>query len=92
MSVRLAFAVAAHMRPDILLLDEVFAVGDLGFQAKCVARIDQFRHDGKTIVLVTHNLQGVIDRCDRALLIDHGKLLLDDMPQHVHATSSQLIR
>jgi ABC-type polysaccharide/polyol phosphate transport system ATPase subunit len=92
MYVRLGFSVAAHMRPDILLLDEVFAVGDAGFQAKCIARIDEFRRAGKTIVLVTHALQSVIDRCDRALLLDHGRLAEDDDPTRVLEAYAALTR
>jgi len=80
MYLRLAFAVAAHLNPDVLLLDEVLAVGDVAFQAKCMARITDFRAQGKTIVLVTHVLQHALDLCDRALLIHHGGLVDDGPP------------
>lgn len=83
MYVRLAFAVAAHLDPDVLLIDEVLAVGDAAFQAKCMARIDEFREHGKTIVLVTHALQRVVEMCDRAILIHHGVVLEDGLPQQV---------
>jgi ABC-2 type transport system ATP-binding protein len=83
MYVRLAFAVAAHLDPDVLLIDEVLAVGDAAFQAKCLARIDEFRQHGKTIILVTHALQRVVEMCDRALLIHHGAVLEDGPPQQV---------
>ena len=83
MYVRLAFAVAAHLDPDVLLIDEVLAVGDAAFQAKCIARIDEFRQQGKTIILVTHALQKVVEMCDRALLLHHGNLLEDGPPQDV---------
>jgi ABC-2 type transport system ATP-binding protein len=83
MYLRLAFAVAAHLDPDVLLIDEVLAVGDASFQAKCMTRIDEFRQQGKTIILVTHALQSVVDMCDRALLIDHGAVLDDGPPQQV---------
>jgi ABC-2 type transport system ATP-binding protein len=83
MYVRLAFAVAAHLDPDVLLIDEVLAVGDAAFQAKCLARIDEFRQDGKTIILVTHALQRIVEMCDRALLIHHGVVLEDGPPLEV---------
>jgi ABC-2 type transport system ATP-binding protein len=83
MHVRLAFAVAAHVDPDILLLDEVLAVGDVGFQAKCLKRIDRFRQEQKTIVLVTHNLPSVQPYCDRAILIHHGQIAEDGSPDSV---------
>ena len=83
MYVRLAFAVAAHLDPDVLLIDEVLAVGDAAFQAKCLARIDEFRQQGKTIILVTHALQRVVEMCDRALLLHHGSLVEDGPPQDV---------
>ncbi len=83
MLVRLAFAVASQIDPDILLLDEVLAVGDAEFQAKCLRRVAEFRESGKTILLVTHALSNVVDICDRALLIDHGRLLEDGVPRDV---------
>jgi ABC-type polysaccharide/polyol phosphate transport system ATPase subunit len=83
MYVRLAFAIAAHLDPDVLLIDEVLAVGDAAFQAKCLTRIDEFREQGKTIVLVTHALQRVVEMCDRAILIHHGVLLEDGPPPQV---------
>jgi len=83
MLVRLAFAVAAQVDPDVLLLDEVLAVGDAEFQMKCLERIAEFRHAGKTIVLVTHALASYATTVDRALLIDHGALLEDGPPARV---------
>lgn len=91
MYVRLAFAVAAHLKPDVLLLDEVLAVGDAAFQAKCRARIEEFRTSGKTILLVTHALPEVIDMCDRALLIEHGQVVDDGRPGPVLTTYSTLL-
>ncbi|MBV9545675.1 MAG: ABC transporter ATP-binding protein, partial [Chloroflexi bacterium] len=91
MYVRLAFAVAAHLKPDVLLLDEVLAVGDAAFQAKCRARIEEFRRAGKTIILVTHALPDVIQMCDRALLLEHGVILDDGRPDDVLATYSQVL-
>lgn len=77
MFVRLGFAVAIHTDPDILLVDEVLAVGDEAFQRKCLERITQFQKDGRTIVLVTHNLSQVVELCDRAILLDHGRKVFD---------------
>lgn len=78
MYVRLGFSVAAHLEPDIVLLDEVLAVGDLAFQAKCLDRIAALRKDGATIVFISHDLASVYRLCDRALLLDRGRLLMDD--------------
>jgi ABC-2 type transport system ATP-binding protein len=83
MLVRLGFAVAVHVDPDILLIDEVLAVGDEAFQRRCLERIARFRRDGRTIVLVTHALDTVIDVCDRAVMLDHGRIHLCDRPTEV---------
>jgi ABC-2 type transport system ATP-binding protein len=77
MYVRLAFAVAVHVDPDILLVDEVLAVGDEPFQRKCMDRIREFQHDGRTIVLVTHSLDQVADVCDRAVVLESGRVIAD---------------
>ncbi len=78
MYVRLAFAVAAHLDPEILLVDEVLAVGDAEFQKKCIGKMQQVsRNEGRTIVFVSHNMASIRRICDRALLIDHGRVLLD---------------
>jgi ABC-2 type transport system ATP-binding protein len=74
MLVRLGFAVAVHVEPDVLLVDEVLAVGDEAFQAKCLDRVRAFQRDGRTIVLVTHALDTVVEICDRAAMLDHGSL------------------
>lgn len=74
MQMRLAFAIAVHIDPDILLIDEVLAVGDMAFQQKCLNRIDQFRQQGCTIVLVTHEASLVRDLCDEALWLRHGQI------------------
>jgi len=83
MLVRLGFAVAVHVDPDVLLIDEVLAVGDEAFQAKCLERIRTFQHEGRTIVLVTHALDTVIDICDRAAMLHHGELHAIGMPDDV---------
>jgi len=80
MYVRLAFAVAVHVDPEILLVDEVLAVGDEPFQRKCLERIKDFQRDGRTIVFVTHGLDMVRQLCDRALLLEHGKVIVDGTP------------
>jgi ABC-2 type transport system ATP-binding protein len=80
MYVRLAFAVAVHVDPDILLVDEVLAVGDEPFQAKCMDRIRSFQHEGRTIVLVSHALDQVADVCDRAIVLENGRIQVDGEP------------
>jgi len=83
MYVRLGFSVAAHLDPDIVLLDEVLAVGDVAFQAKCLDRIAELRKSGRTIVFVSHDLASVYRICDRAILLDRGRVLLDGEPRSV---------
>jgi ABC-2 type transport system ATP-binding protein len=77
MYVRLAFAIAIHTDPDLLLVDEVLAVGDEPFQRKCMDRIRAFQRAGKTIVLVTHSLEQVGELCDRTVVLDHGTVIYD---------------
>jgi len=78
MYVRLAFAVAAHLDPDILIVDEVLAVGDVGFQKKCLSRMDEsMRKEGRTILFVSHNMQAIRHLCTRAVLLENGCLTLD---------------
>jgi len=80
MYVRLAFAVAVHVDPDILLVDEVLAVGDEPFQRKCMDRIRGFQAEGRTIILVTHSLSQVAEVCDRAVVLQHGQVAADGAP------------
>ncbi len=75
MFVRLAFAVAVSVDPDILVVDEALAVGDAAFQAKCLRRIDDIRKRGGTILIVTHAVEQVAHHCDRAILLDNGCVL-----------------
>ena len=75
--VRLGFAIAVHVEPDILLVDEVLAVGDEAFQAKCLAKIAEFQDQGCTILFVTHALDLVPRLCSRGLVLDHGRVLHD---------------
>jgi len=77
MQTRLAFAVAAHLEPEILLVDEVLAVGDLAFQKKCLGKMDEVAHAGRTIFFVSHQMNQVRRLCSRVLWIDSGKLVMD---------------
>lgn len=77
MYVRLAFAIAVHVDPDILLVDEVLAVGDEPFQAKCMNKIREFQHDGRTIVFVSHSASQIEDLCDRVVVLSHGQIVYD---------------
>ena len=90
MYLRLGFAIAAHLEADILLLDEVLAVGDANFQAKCINRVTELKEAGKTIVFVSHNLSAVESLCDRALLLDHGQVVASGPPKDVIAEYEQL--
>ncbi|MBV8056746.1 MAG: ATP-binding cassette domain-containing protein [Deltaproteobacteria bacterium] len=78
MYVRLAFAVAAHLEPEILLVDEVLAVGDAEFQKKCLGKIDEVsRREGRTVLLVSHNMAAIAEMANRALLLDAGSVVID---------------
>ena len=81
MYVKLGFAVAVELDPDILLIDEVLAVGDVAFQLKCLDRIRDFQRKNKTMLIVSHALQTVEDFCDRVLLINNGQVVEDGNPQ-----------
>ena len=77
MQMRLGFAIAANLDPDVLLLDEIFAVGDEEFQKQCRRTLEQFLADGKTILFVSHASTSVRDVCQRVCLLEHGHLLFD---------------
>jgi lipopolysaccharide transport system ATP-binding protein len=83
MYVRLGFAVAVHVKPKILLVDEVLAVGDAEFQRKCFDHIEKLRQDKVTIVLVSHDLENVKRFCDRAVLLNHGVIAAEGEPEEV---------
>lgn len=84
MHVRLAFAVAAHLEPDILLIDEVLAVGDAQFQKKCLGKMQEVSEkDGRTILFVSHNMSAITRLCTRSLLLDAGQIAKDDSPEEV---------
>ena len=77
MYLRLAFAVAVHTSPEVFLIDEILAVGDEPFQKKCLAKIKELAAEGKTLVVVSHDLDMVAKICDRGVLLDHGNVLMD---------------
>ncbi len=81
MYVRLAFAVAAHLEPEILLVDEVLAVGDAAFQEKCLGKMNEISNTGRTIVLVSHNMGAITQLCKRCILIEKGRIT-EDGPTH----------
>src|SRR6202008_936171 len=77
MYVRLAFAVAAHLEPEILIVDEVLAVGDVAFQRKCLNKMEDVKQHGRTILFVSHSMQAVTRLCDRAVMISGGTIQKD---------------
>jgi ABC-type polysaccharide/polyol phosphate transport system ATPase subunit len=81
MYMRLAFSVATEVNPDILLVDEILAVGDTPFQQKCLDRLNRFRRSGKTILFVTHSAPHVLSFCDRVVLLENGKMLFHGEPE-----------
>jgi lipopolysaccharide transport system ATP-binding protein len=96
MYMRLGFAIAVQVNPDILLMDEILAVGDAEFQQKCLQRVEEFRERGKTIILVSHDMHAIRQYCRRVVLLDAGQLVADgpadevlaryEALQHQHAT------
>ncbi len=91
MVVRLAFAIATAVTPEILIIDEALAVGDEAFQRKCYARIRELQDSGATILFVSHSAQSVIDLCSRAVLMDAGEMLLEASPKEVITSYQRLI-
>lgn len=89
MQVRLGFSVAVHIRPEILLVDEVLAVGDEPFQKKCLTKIAQFKEQGVTILLVTHNMENVLEHCDQAAWVREGRIEVSGEPAAVIAAYRQ---
>ncbi len=92
MQMRLAFAVAAHLDPEILLVDEVLAVGDVAFQKKCLNKMDEVTTKGRTVLLVSHNLEAIQHLCRRALLIDRGAIVRIGDPEQVCDFYRQLVQ
>ena len=91
MYLRLGFSIAAHLDPEILLLDEVLAVGDAAFQAKCLDRVTELKRNGTTIVFISHNLQAVSRLCERTLLLRTGKILSDGPTNEVIAEYERIL-
>jgi lipopolysaccharide transport system ATP-binding protein len=83
MYVRLAFSVAIHMNPDILIIDEALAVGDIRFQRKCFRRLEELKNSGVAILFVTHSADSIVNYCDRAVLLDDGRVLSIGEPKDV---------
>jgi lipopolysaccharide transport system ATP-binding protein len=92
MYMRLAFAVAAHLEPDILFVDEVLAVGDLAFQKKCLSKVGDFARQGRTVMFVSHNLVAVQNLCEHVIWLDNGRVAqqghADDVIAHYRQTNS----
>ena len=97
MYMRLAFSVAAHLEPEILLVDEVLAVGDAAFQKKCLGKMDRVAREGRTVLFVSHNMTAILKLCSRAMLVDHGcvveisgtNAVVDNYLRTVHVSSNQ---
>lgn len=86
MLMRLAFAVSAHLQPEILLIDEVLAVGDVAFQRKCLGKMGDVARQGRTVLFVSHNMSAILELCQRSLLVEKGRLAFDGpAPQCVEA-------
>lgn len=83
MFARLGFAVAAHLEPDILVVDEVLAVGDAAFQAKCLGKMRDVATEGRTVIFVSHNVRAIIQLCHRAILLEKGVIIRDGPPTEV---------
>jgi len=81
MRMRLAFAVAAHLEPEILLVDEVLAVGDVAFQKKCMGKMKDVAKEGRTVLFVSHNMSAINQLCNRCILLDDGKKIVDSTTQ-----------
>lgn len=83
MTVRLAFSIAAHLDPEILIIDEVLAVGDVEFQNRCLGRMQEVADSGRTVLFVSHNMAAVQALCKRAIMLEHGQIVADDVPDKV---------
>jgi len=83
MHMRLAFSVAANLEPEILIVDEVLAVGDVAFQSKCLGKMEGVAREGKTILFVSHNMQAIRSMCRRAIQLQSGEIVADDQAQKV---------
>ena len=86
MYVRLGFSIAVHNEPEILLVDEILAVGDLSFQRKCFDKMQELKASGRTFVLISHSMPQIASLCDRAIMLNHGKLVADGLAAEVAKT------
>ena len=91
MKSRLGFAVAVHVEPEILILDEVLAVGDAGFQRKCYNEIEKFFAAGKTVILVSHSYQNIVKLCSRTILLHEGSIIADGKPKDVFMLHQEIM-
>jgi lipopolysaccharide transport system ATP-binding protein len=92
MYTRLAFAVAAHLEPEILIVDEVLAVGDAAFQKKCLGKMEDVAGQGRTVLFVSHNTQAVRQLCTRCVLLEHGRLVADGPTDDTLASYNERLR
>ena len=86
MQVRLGFSVAAHLEPEILIIDEVLSVGDASFQARCLQKMEEIRQSGRTILFVSHQMESVLNLCDRCIWLDGGNIRMSGAPSDVVET------
>src|SRR5437773_5761873 len=91
MSVRLAFAISAHLEPEVLLVDEVLAVGDAEFQRRCLGRMEELSNSGRTVIFVSHQMQSVSQLCDRALELEGGRIVNEGPAPEVVARYLQTV-
>jgi ABC-type polysaccharide/polyol phosphate transport system ATPase subunit len=91
MYMRLAFSVAVEVDPDILLIDEILAVGDSAFREKCMERIRDFHRRRKTIIYVSHGRESVMELCTRAILLHEGSLVSDDTPERIYEKYNDIL-
>lgn len=91
MRVRLAFAVAANLEPEILLIDEVLAVGDIQFQRKCLGKMENVASQGRTVLFVSHNMQTIRDLCPRSILLNNGKVVYDSSSSNTISAYNNLL-
>lgn len=91
MYMRLGFAIAVEVDPDVLLIDEILAVGDAAFQRKCLDRIEDFQRRGKTILYVSHSMESVKSLCTRAILLHEGIMIADGSPDAVYEQYNEIL-
>jgi ABC-type polysaccharide/polyol phosphate transport system ATPase subunit len=91
MFMRLGFAIASEVDPDILLMDEILSVGDASFQQKCHARVAEFKSGNKTIILVSHDMSAVRQFCDRVIVVHEGEIVADGAPDHAIARYEEIV-